>query len=267
MKRLTIITFLFSQPRKWRQLRFGLYKPRYVNALWRACEDNIRIPHRFLCITEDPTGIECETAPAWPAIFVRGEDACYRRLHAFDPEWQASLGTDWILSMDLDAAFLGDMTDSIERAMAASDFRIMRGSSWPDGTLCAHYNGSIWLCRNGARPHFWRDFDPAIFHSQRETYRMPNGRRPHGSDQAWITVRAGDSESTFGANSGIYQYRNVREAIPENARLLFFAGIQKPWGREVRSARPDIHEAWARYDVLSAGGVAEEETQVCSAEA
>lgn len=243
---LTIITFMFAQPRKWRQLRFDTYRAEHVNALARACAANIRIPHRFICLTDDPAGIECETMPVWSAIYVGEEDACYRRLRAFSAEWQRELGTDFVLCMDLDVAFMGDATDIIHDAMA-DDFTIVRGSAWSDGTMCNWYNGSMWLCRSGARDDLWSKFDPTTFLAQRAAYKMPNGRRPHGSDQAWITVCQGANERTWGPEHGVVQYRTTRKAIPANARLVFFAGKDKPWSAAVQRTNPGVHAAWKRY--------------------
>lgn len=245
--KLTIITFLFTQPRKWAQLRYGKYSSEHVNALWRACRENIGIPHRFLCLTDDAAGVECETREVWPAILVDGEDACYRRLHAFDAEWQRSLGTEFILLMDLDAIFLGDATDVITAAMER-DFTILRGSAWADGTLCNHYNGSMWLCRAGARPKLWTDFNPATFAAQRNACKMPGGRRPLGSDQAWISVASGGTEATWGPEDGVVQYRTVRGPMPPSAKILFFAGREKPWSREVKRRNPEIFAAWQKYN-------------------
>jgi hypothetical protein len=251
---LAIIAWKFPAPSQWRRLRYCDYTAEHVNALWRACADNIKIPHRFVCVTDDPAGVECETLPAPPAIYVNGEDACYRRLKAFDPEWQAALGADHVLCLDLDAVFVDDITDILTEAMQ-HDFTILRGSAWPEnhldrkirGSLCNYYNGSMWLCRTGARPQFWRDFDPATFCAQREAYRMPNGRRPLGSDQAWITVRSGDAERAWGPESGIVQYRTIRHAIPPSVKLIFFAGKHKPWSREVAHSSPAIAALWRRY--------------------
>lgn len=260
--RLTIICWLFSQPRKWQQLKFQPYTAAHVNALYRACKENIRVPHRFLCLTDRPKGIECDTAEIWPAIYVQseqdrkngdpGEDACYRRLHAFDPEWQRALGTEYHLSLDLDTVFLGDATPLIREAKTR-DFTILRGSRWEKragrlhGTLCSWYNGSMWMCRAGARPQFWNDFDPATFLARRDAYKMPNGQRPHGSDQAWISVCAGNAEATWGPEHGVIQYRTLKGPMPENARVLFFAGRQKPWSPDVQAQSPDVYRAWAQY--------------------
>lgn len=244
MNDLAIITFKFTQPRKWKQLHFDTYRAEHVNALARACADNIRIDHRFVCFTDDPEGVECETMPAPDAVHVRGEDACYRRLKMFDPEFQRALNAQHILMLDLDAVFLGEATDITRDAMA-EPLTIMCGSRWGDGrpgiggTLCSYYNGSMVLFRAGAHPELWHDFDPNKFYDQREAYRMPNGTRPFGSDQAWYSVKLGPGVNTFGPHTGVVQHR---QGVPDDARLVFFAGRKKPWHMDGA-----MYGAWARY--------------------
>lgn len=251
MVKLAIVTFLFSRPGKWQQLGYDEYTPRHVNALWRACAENIRIPHRFVAFTENPDGIECERRECWPSIHVphpsgATENGCYQRLRIYDPEVQASLGAEHILMLDLDTILMQDCTSLIEECMEY-DFTALKGSPWTNGSLCSWYNGSLQMCRAGARPQFWHDFDPDKFWRQREDYKMPNGRRPHGTDQAWLTVCAGEGEHTLWTEDQVYQYRYIKRAVPKDARLLFFAGKEKPWMDSVMEQNPKVAERWRMY--------------------
>lgn len=251
MTELAIVTFLFAQPGKWKQLRYDEYNFSQVNALWRACADNIRIPHRFVAYTDSPEGVECERRECFPSIHVphpggSTENGCYQRLRMYDPEVQASLGADHILILDLDTVLMDDCTDIIRRCME-HDFTALRGSHWPDGSLCSWYNGSFQMCRTGARPQFWNDFEADKFWKQREDYRMPNGRRPHGTDQAWLTVRGGPEENTLWHENGTYQYRYVKRNVPADAKMIFFAGKEKPWSPGVQMQNPKIARRWRLY--------------------
>lgn len=249
---LAIVTFLFKAPKKWRELLYEPYAPRHVNALWQACKDNIRIPHRFIAITDQAKGIKCERRPSFTQVRVRHpdgktqEDGCYQRLRLYDPEIQAEIGADHILILDLDTVFMGDCTELIESCME-HDFTALRGSHWPDGSLCSWYNGSFQMCRAGARPQFWHDFDTKRFYMQREEYKMPNGKRPHGTDQAWLSVCAGPGERVLTAEDGVYQYRNIRDEMPDKARLIFFAGREKPWMLSVVRENLPVAERWLQY--------------------
>lgn len=254
---LTIMTFLFEKPRQWQRTGRASYDHRHVNALYRMCLANIRIPFRFVCLTDTPDGIECETRPCLPAIFVNGEDACYRRLQAFAPEFEAEIGSDFLCWLDLDAVFTRDATAIFQSAMQ-HDFTTMEGSVWQkDGTACCHYNGSFVLWRAGTHNFLWSDFNPDTFYDQREAYKMPNGRRPLGSDQAWFSVRLGPDANKIGVADGVAQQRAVKTS--DDPAIYFFAGRNDPWSREVQVERPDLYALWQCYasdKVLPASGKA-----------
>lgn len=252
-EKLTIVTFLFAAPKKWRQLLYAPYGPVHVNALWRACADNIKIPHRFLAITDKPDGIQCERQQSFPVVRIRKpdgvgqEDGCYQRLRIYDPVVQNEWDSEYILMLDLDAVFLRDCTALIEECMQR-EFTTLRGSAWKDGTLCSWYNGSFQMVKRGARPQFWTEFDGKKFFKQREAYKMPGGKRPHGTDQAWLSVCAGPGEHSLWTDDGVCQFRSFQKAgIPDNTRLLFFAGREKPWMPSLRKSHPEIAAAWQKY--------------------
>lgn len=248
---LAVITFLYRQPPEWAALGREPYSARHVNALYRAVSANLTIPHRFICFTDQPEGILCETRPVWPAIQVGGKESCYRKVRAFDRAFQESIG-DRVMCFDLDAVILGN----IDHLVTEDDFRIMRGSENRLGQQCSYYNGSFWLCRSGARDHFWRWFDPPVVAAAREALIMPTGRRVEGSDQAWLSCCSATEKVYTAEEHGVVQFHMVRRgafAFPERACLVFFAGVRKPWGAQVRKTHPDLAAAWARYDQPAKG--------------
>jgi hypothetical protein len=248
---------LFAPPKKWRQLGYPTYQPSHVNALWRMCAENVRMPHRFVAYTDHPEGIECERRPSFHPVSIRNrdgtssEDGCYPRLRLYDPEVQATLDADFVLILDLDVVLMRDISPLIERCME-HDFTALQGSQWPDGTPCSWYNGSFQLCRTGSRPQFWNEFDTKRFWHQRENYKMPNGKRPHGTDQAWLTVCAGEGENTIGPADGVYQHRTLRNGIPPDTQILFFSGKDKPWNSNVAVRSPEVARRWSMYEKAAA---------------
>ena len=240
---LCVITFLYEQPKEWARMRRQPYTAAHVNALWRAVGANLSVPHRFICFTDQPNGIMCETRPVWPSITVDGQESCYRKVRAFDGDFQRGLGRR-ILCLDLDAVVL----DWLDPLVTDDDFRIMRGSVNRLGQQCSYYNGSMWLCRAGARTRFWDWFDPPLVAEARRRLIMPTGNRVEGSDQAWFSC-CSSSERTWGPEDGVVQFHMHRRGpdLPDGARIVFFAGNRKPWGREVASSHPHLAEAWWRY--------------------
>lgn len=209
----------------------GEYTARHVNAMAAAVNRHLALPHRVVCITDDPAGIDCGTLAIWPEIGVRpGRLNCYRRLRAF-----AADAGDWlggrILSLDLDGVIAGDITPLVD---VADDFRI-----WADPTPPTPYNGGMWLLAAGARRQVWEDFDPVA------SPKAAAAAGYVGSDQAWIGARLGPGEATWGRADGVYSFRcDVAAAgrLPADARVVWFHGRHKPWHPEIRRAHPWIGE-------------------------
>lgn len=231
---LTIVTFLW---RGWRPL----YAAENVNALQRMLAQHLKQPHRLICVTDTPHGIECETMPNWkmPEIKVRPKyPDCYRRLKLFSLDAMKLFG-DRILSLDLDCVILKD----IDPLITDHEFRIVDGFSCP-------YNGSMWLLKTGTRTKAWDKFIPETSPEEAAKRQLPDGRRYLGSDQSWLShILPG--EETWKNVDGVYLFhgKSKTEAlltIPR-ARIIFFPGHHKPWGPRIQAKYPAIHEAYMRY--------------------
>ena len=213
---------------KWRGWRGDTYKAEHVHGLQAMLRKHLEVPHRFICITDNARGLKCETLPLWdmkPGFDreARHVPNCYRRMRVFDmPE----LG-ERVLSIDLDCIIRGDITDLIPPT--GTGFKILAGYSAP-------YNGSMWYVEPGRYPEVWQDLtQPAADHAQ-DTVTNRNGDRAYGSDQVWLSHKL-PGAPTWSESDGIYQY--VRNGIPDDARIVFFAGSAKPWDAETIEAWRD----------------------------
>lgn len=246
---VTVLTFLFSPPRRWRELRYAPYTAQHVNALERACRARIKVPHKFLCVTDDPQGLICETMPLWDRVFLSGHDSCYLRLGAFDRRFQKSLGTPYVMCLDLDVILYKDCTQIVRDAME-HDFAILQGSKYSarkGGQLCSYYNGGFWVCKSGARHNFWTSIHKPGAERLRETFKMPSGKRVLGSDQAWISIQS-QNEHTIDPESGATQFRYLQHGhIPPHVKMVFFAGTVKPWDSQIRTRWPRLYREWERF--------------------
>lgn len=92
------------------------FTPEYVNKLHNMINRHVTIPHNFICYTEDPKGIECETRPFIKELptwwYIVG---LFNKEHGFkDKTVYLDLDTvildniDHILSWDVDFAILRD---------------------------------------------------------------------------------------------------------------------------------------------------------------
>ena len=213
---------------KWRQKNYrSKFTADNVNIMCNMIGRNLDIPHRFLCITDDPQGVKCETYPLWTEPNVNlptGKPNCYRRLKVFG-EFGKELG-DRLMSIDLDSVITKNITPIVDRK---EDFVI-----WGDVARNTLYNGSLWLMTPGTRTQVWEKFTPLA----------PQITKQHGivgSDQAFVSHILGPGEAMYTTEDGVYSYRNHlrdgRLPKPPNARIVIHHGRHDPWSAHCQAHR------------------------------
>ncbi len=226
---------------KWKQENYrSIFTSDHVHRLKNMVERNLKIPYRFLCITDDPEGIDCETIPLWddPQIFVREKNPnCYRRLKTFSTEAKDIFKTDWVLSIDLDTVIVSDFTDLISNP--TSDFIIWKNPSTVN-SLKTYYNGGFWLLKLGQRTKVWETLSS-------KSQIITQAQKIIGSDQAWISHVLGPGEKTWGEIDGIYSFRkHIKHRqpveLPSNSRIISFHGNYDPTDHDLQSTFPWIKE-------------------------
>lgn len=239
---------------KWRPT-FRNYRSQFgalqVNTLRSMVARHYQKPHRFSCITDDPTGLDSRVRviKLWrdheKLISRHGANnpSCYRRLRVFARDAGELIGPRFV-SLDLDAVILGDLTPIFDRT---EDVVLWEGQAGRN-----FYNGSMFMLTAGARPQVWETFDPPIaVHAAARAGFV-------GSDQAHICNVLGGGEATWSAADGVYSWRNhIRRhprAVPGNARAVFFHGTAgDPWSPAVQNAAPWVKEHWRIDDAQAAG--------------
>jgi hypothetical protein len=231
---------------KWERIKTGHQLPNvgdytadHVHKMRNMLARHVTIPYRFVCITDDPTGLDCETIPLWEKYEGGG---CYHRLKVFDPNF--NLLGDRFAWIDLDAVII-DNIDSILTVDA--DFAVNR---YPyEGRPNQYYNGALVVANRGARPRLWTEFDPV--ESPRFIAKQNSERNLLGSDQAFMSHVLGPNERTFSEKDGIieamtlekiqnprrYHSTLVRDHVlakaPPNAKIIMFSGPRDPHTTEI----------------------------------
>lgn len=102
----------------------ALYGPDYVNRLFHGVSRHLPLPHRFICFTDDASGleqgIEVRDIPPLTDSF-SSNDLRWRKLAVFARELGDIKGT--ALFLDLDVVVVGDLTEFITHP---GDFLIIR---------------------------------------------------------------------------------------------------------------------------------------------
>ena len=172
------------------------YPADWVNRLARAAARNLSQPHRIVCFTDRPAGVECATEPLPP----------YSLNGWWNKVWLFSLERD-MLYLDIDVVILGDITP-----MAAMPWFTICKDPWQAG-----YNSSVMKITPGLA-FVWERFI-------RERPDLP--RRMHG-DQDFINLALPKAE--LFEPGWCLSYKAHARAYPaalEAARVVYFHGEPK----------------------------------------
>lgn len=205
----------------------GVFDSQHVNVMAERVSHYYPDPHRLVCFTDDPAGIDkhIETYPLWddyadiPNPTGGGRPSCYRRLKLWDPAIEAILGKRFV-HLDLDAVVCGDLRPLWNRdedvVMWADPFK-----RWP-------YLGGTYLMNAGARPKVWCNFNPET------SPKLAAAKGYQGSDQAWISYCLGYGEAAWTQGDGLYrQLPGELTVKPHDARIVFTTGRRPPWGIDI----------------------------------
>jgi hypothetical protein len=195
---ITVVTFKWETP-GYR----SKYAAEHVNTMQRMVERHYKHPHRFVCVTDDPSGLHSsiEYIPIWndyanilnPSWPDRGP-SCYRRLKMFSDEVGEWCGERFVC-IDLDVIVTGDLTPLWDVPAECATY------SCPglDGAV----NGAMFLANAGTRRHVWDLFDPDT--SPGETLRL--GFK--GSDQAWLSATLGWCSHKWTKADGLHDFCSI----------------------------------------------------------
>lgn len=197
----------------------------------------------IVCVTDDPKGVACRTSPLWTDLAqlknVSGRHlpSCYRRLKLFDPATQSDLGIKVgtrIVSIDIDAVLLQKFLSLFDRQ------ETFMGWAVPGSKHNVVYNGSMWMFTAGELGYVWSQFDP----DRSPAKAFAAGYM--GSDQGYLShslVNRPGHGGWTAMKDGVLSYsRDVRalRVLPRHGRVVFFAGVRKPWDTMVRHVSPWI---------------------------
>jgi hypothetical protein len=212
---LTVATYWWNDP-KWP----NLYGPEDIRLLQRQVKRNLGIPHRFACITDDPSPFsgdqDIKTIKLDRTKYVPG--TCYARLMTFHPNGQEIFG-ERLLTLDIDAVITGPLNNIVNRSEDLVFWRNPTRIPYDNPTRPGrcYYNASIVLHTPGTAPALWEKFDPTT---------------PDFRDEQWYTsALCGPDIPHWTGEDGVYRLARedtpgsgVDGYLPENAKIVFFPG-------------------------------------------
>lgn len=194
------------------------YSAEYVGRLQRGVSRFLSIPHRFICLTDDSAGLNCESLPLDEPL-----TGWWHKVTLFKANPYGMNGR--LLFLDLDVVVTGPL-DAI--AEWPSNFGIIRDYVKPQT-----YNSSVLVLDVGTAAKVWDNFND-------------KARACCRGDQDWITSQL-PNERTFPAEwcpsykHGIgLGFDSCRLVQPPAAKVVVFHGKPKP-----HECDGWVREAWA----------------------
>lgn len=218
---ITITTFLWHEP-EGRLNHLFKYQAEHVNTWRRMVDRHLQAPHGFACLTDMPDGLDGDIRVVPLDRSILTPRSRFPKLAVFRPDAAELIG-EVIWTFDLDTVICRSLDPLLDR-MDGRDVVMWENPMWPQPGR-SRYNSSTLLLRAGTRPQVWTDYRPGI--------------EPR-DDQDWTTKCLGPDEAVWTGDDGIYWSQNIQDGLPENARIVTFAGRRAPWLAEDQAKHPWI---------------------------
>lgn len=230
---LNIVCYKWFDPNgRWN--RYFIYSAEHVNRLYAMLARTQSRPFRLICVTDHPNHIRPEVTCVPLPDKIKAWGKRFPKLMTFDPEWQAAVGGEHFLQIDLDCVVTADFAPVLDYSQP---FRI-----WADASKSTPCNSSLIYLHRNTMAHVWMDFDPVLAADaiSRTKY--------IGSDQAWIACCLnGEMPPRWDRKHGVLSYkRDCRRQrdLPSGARVVFFHGEVDPSLKELQLRHPWIVQHW-----------------------
>mgnify|MGYP001602929347 CR=1 FL=1 len=237
---VTFVTWKWLGPDVRRQ-----FASEHVNVLAAMLARHYHAPHRLVCITDDPVGLDGSIdVCAMPETKADGLGAprigdgklfpaCYRRLWLFS-DAARDLGTR-LVQLDIDVVILEDITALIQSKTASF-------VGWSTGEFgWSKIAGGLWALTPGTHSDVWDDFDVATSPG----FAAASGN--NGSDQAWLSYKLFPPRQAWTAKDGVIKISWLEKAgrhPKPGIKLVFTIGLQPPWSYEMQIGHPWLREHW-----------------------
>lgn len=197
------------------------YGPEYVNILQAMVKRHLTLSHRFICFTDDKTGLNADIE-TFPLIETQLE-GWWHKLTLFKSDLFGLTGRT--LYMDLDVVII----DSIDCFFNDYDDRFVIIKDWNSNARFTFWNSSVFLYDIGKLSFVWDNFSEE------------QSKRIGGGDQIWITRQIPDATTWPKTWCRSFKYECVdngpyrdaaenhnKDGIPDGCKIVIFHGQPNP---------------------------------------
>lgn len=182
------------------------FGPEYANRLFHAVGRHLSVPHRFVCITDNPMGVECETLPCRHP----GLPGWWQKLALFDGTFADSR---WLF-FDLDTVIVDDIGFMAEYE---GDFACLRGAYNP-----IRFGSGVMGVAPGFGGQVWTEF-----------VKWPQAAVNFCGDLGdghWMQLCLGERDRWQDMHPGRFvSYKaDCNDGVPEGAAVVYFHGRPRP---------------------------------------
>jgi hypothetical protein len=216
------------------------YTSAHVNILKNSVKRHMKVPHNFVCFTDDSTGLDEEIIIRPVYSDSKTEKKQFRKLQLYRQDILQSLDFN-VLLLDLDTVITNDITFLGE----LNENTIWRSkSNSPRGFV---YNTSIVRVVDGRFIEYWNQFNK----NPKKIINLARKDKWYGTDQSVLSYFVQNNINTVSIEDGVYSLRddilvflNESKTVPDEVKLISFYGDFDPADKELQRQYPWIETYW-----------------------
>lgn len=197
-----------------------LYSAEYVNKLYRGVERNTTIPFKFICFTEDTTGIDTKNIECRQLPNVPGVEGWWLKMSLFGRDARLK---GRVFFLDLDTVIVGNLDEMLRyegNFIVIQDFYSVRNNR-----NLTNYGSGLMAWEDN-----WNGMDMWNLYLKESPERIKR-ENPKGDQQYLQKIAPGADFWQERYPNQVVSYKvHIRgqEVIPENARIVCFHGKPRP---------------------------------------
>lgn len=204
------------------------YSVKHVNTLFNMLSRHTE-DFEFVCVTNCWRGLNrgINTLPFDDSLLHVG--GTYPKLQLFSPQLRDQLKE--FVFVDLDAIVVGDIS-FIGRAKGFSAIECLNPST--------PFNTGLFKADAVELGYIWDEFKPP-----ESLIEVATECKYISWDQAWMNLKVRGKINLLTSKDGVYDYRQLSGGVlPENARIVMFAGDNDPSKPSIQHRNPWVRENW-----------------------